>query len=92
MKKIFFSLLAIGAIASCAKTEPVYMDGDSEIRISPTTTAVTKAAIDGVEYPTTESFDVYAYWANEVAGTPFTSGTDYLKDIGRPCLCQQVKS
>lgn len=66
MKKIFFSLLAIGAIASCAKTEPVYTDGDSEIRIAPVTSIATKAdfknAIDGIQYPLEEEFRVNAYW------------------------------
>ena len=82
MKKIFFSLLAIAAIASCAKTEPVYLEDNSEIKLAPVTSMVTKAqpgAIDGTQYPAAENFDVYAYWAAEGAGSVFTTGyTEYL--------------
>ena len=84
MKKIFFSLLAIAAIASCAKTEDVYTPDNSEIKIAPVAAMTTKAnvtaAIDGTTYPTAENFDVYAYWANEPAGSTFTAGTVYLGD------------
>lgn len=82
MKKIFFSLLAVAAIASCAKTEPVYLEDNSEIKLAPVTSMVTKAqpgAIDGTQYPAAENFDVYAYWAEEGAGSVFTTGyTEYL--------------
>ena len=77
MKKIFFSLLAIAALASCAKTEAVYTTDNSEIQIAPVTAMTTKAdklgVIDGTEYPTEEEFNVYAYWANESAGSSFTA-------------------
>lgn len=83
MKKILFATLAVAAIASCAKTEPTYVDADSEIRLNPVTTVATKAnqlkAITGTQYPAAEEFDVYAYWANEGAGAKFTTGaTPYL--------------
>ena len=89
MKKIFFSLLAIGAIASCAKTEPVYMDGDSEIILAPVTSMVTKAdkmgAVDGTQYPAEEEFGVYAYWAAAGAGSTFTADeTDAGAYLGTP--------
>ena len=65
MKKIFFSFLAIAAIASCAKTEDVFTEGESEIKLSPVSKLQTKAnflgAVDGIVYPTQENFDVYAY-------------------------------
>ena len=83
MKKIFFSLLAIAAIASCAKTEDVYTEGDSEIKLSPVTKLQTKAnflgAVDGIVYPTAENFDVYAYWKNVPAGEEFTDGSMFLE-------------
>lgn len=82
MKKILFSMLAVAAIAACAKTEPVYTEGNIEIKIAPATALSTKAnvlqAVDGTEYPTKENFDVFAYWANEPAGSSFTTGTPYL--------------
>ena len=82
MKKIFYSLLALAAIASCAKTEDVYTEDNSEIKIKPATALATKAnhlaAIDGTEYPVAENFDVYAYWNAEPAGSMFTDGTIYI--------------
>lgn len=84
MKKFFFSLLAIAAIASCAKTEDVYTPDQAEIKLAPVAAMTTKAnvtaAINGTTYPKGENFDVYAYWANEPAGSTFTAGTVYLGD------------
>ena len=81
MKKIFFSLLAIAAIASCAKTEAVYTEAESEIKLAPVTALQTKAnvlaAIDGTEYPTAENFDVYGYWKNGDA-TNYTDGQSFF--------------
>ena len=86
MKKILFALLAMGAIASCAKTEAFYTEENSEIKIKPATTLSTRAnvpaAIDGTTYPVAENFDVYGYWANEPAGSSFTEGTLYLGQGG----------
>lgn len=80
MKKILFSMLAVAAIASCAKTEPTYVEADSEIRLNPVTTVATKAnqltAITGTQYPAAEAFDVYAYWINEAG----VKAADYLTD------------
>ena len=77
MKKILYPILAVAAIASCAKTEPVYMADNSEIKMQPATTVATKAVIPGTTYPTTESFDVYAFWAKDWAtdtATPYLAG------------------
>ena len=86
MKKIFFSFLAIAAIASCAKTESVYTEADSEIKLAPVAAKQTKAnvlgAIDGVEYPTAENFDVYGYWKNVGAGEVYTDGVSYFGEAG----------
>ncbi len=86
MKKIFFSLLAVAAIASCAKTEPVYVDNDSEIKLAPVTSLLTKAkvnkAIDGTAYPDAEHFTVVGYWHADGAGSTFTEGyTTYLDNV-----------
>ena len=89
MKKIFFSLLAVAALASCAKTEAVYTEGQSEIKIAPVASMATKAnvtgVIDGTTYPTDEDFKVYAYWAQEPAGSTFeadqTGAGAYLNDV-----------
>ena len=86
MKKIFFSLLAIAALASCAKTEAVYTEADSEIKLAPVAARQTKAnvlaAIDGTEYPTAENFDVYGYWKNVGAGETYTDGVSYFGKEG----------
>ena len=83
MKKLFLSLLAVAALASCSKTESAYVDQDQEIKLAPVASIATKAnvlqAIDGTTYPTAENFDVYAYWKNEQAGLTFVDGTPYLK-------------
>ena len=85
MKKIFISLLAIAALASCAKTEDVFTEGESEIMLSPVAALQTKAnhfgAIDGIKYPTEENFDVYAYWKNVPAGQEFTDGSLFLQSL-----------
>ena len=82
MKKIFIALLAVAALASCAKTEDVYTGENAEIKIKPAAALATKAnvtaAINGTEYPTAENFDVYAYWNTDPAGSKFTDGTLYL--------------
>lgn len=85
MKKIFFSLLAIAAVASCAKTETDYIGTDSEIKLAPVTAKQTKAnvlaAIDGTTYPVAENFDVYAYWKKgAAAGETYTDGVSYLSE------------
>ncbi len=91
MKKIIFSLLAIAALASCAKTEPVFTQDNSEIKIAPVTSMTTKANVNGVidetTYPADEDFNVYAYWANKPAGSNFevdetnSANSAYLYDV-----------
>ena len=86
MKKFFISCLAIAAIASCAKTEAVYTEGDSEIKLSPVSSMNTKAnafgVIDGTKYPAEEDFNVYAYWANQPAGSDFDAAEAlYLENV-----------
>lgn len=70
MKKIFIALLAVAALASCAKTEEAYTEGQNEIKMAPVTSYVTKTvynAIDGVKYPKAEEFGVWAYWDGDAA-------------------------
>ena len=72
MKKILFSLLAVAALASCAKTEDAYVESQNEIKMAPVTSYVTKTvynAIDGIKYPKAEEFGVWAYWDGD-ATTP----------------------
>lgn len=69
MKKIIFSLVALATLVSCAKTEALYDENSSEIKIIPVTSLATKAVIEGNKYPRTEHFDVHAYWADDWTGT-----------------------
>ena len=66
MKKTILIILALAALASCAKSG-IVREADSEIRLEPKTFPITKAeylgVISGNEYPTTENFDVYGYWS-----------------------------
>ena len=83
-------MLAVAAIASCAKTEDVYTGEDAEIKIKPAAAIATKAnvtaAIDGTEYPVAENFDVYAYWKAEPAGSKFTEGATKYLGIDGPAV------
>lgn len=86
MKKFFFSILAVGAIVACTKSEVTY-EGESEIAFAPVASVATKAnvmhAIDGTTYPIEETFKVFAYWKNDkVAGTDhseFGGATEYIQ-------------
>ena len=85
MKKFLFSVLAVGAMVACTKSE-VKFEGETEIAFAPVTSVTTKAhvlnAIDGTEYPVDETFKVYAYWQLLDAGTDhsaFTDPAEYIK-------------
>ena len=85
MKKFFFSILAVGAIVACTKSEVKY-EGESEIAFRPVASVATKAnvmhAIDGTDYPAAETFKVYAYWkSDKVAGTDHSEFADAAKYI-----------
>lgn len=82
MKRLVIAALAIGAMAACTKSNVQY-EQPGEISLQPVTQKATKAAVDGNEYPTTESFNVWAWWADKNAGTAlaqFTSTTDYIDE------------
>ena len=72
MKKFFFSILAVGALVACTKSEVTY-EGETEIAFNPVTSTATKAnvygAIDGTAYPTGETFYVWGYWQDVPAGS-----------------------
>lgn len=69
MKKIFFALAAVAALAACSKSEIEY-EQTGEIAFAPVSKNITKSMITGTEFPTTAgSFNVWA-WYNQVdAGT-----------------------
>lgn len=79
MKKFFFSILAVGALVACTKSE-VKFEGETEIAFSPVTSTATKAnvygAIEGTTYPTGETFYVWGYWQDVPAGSNNSAFTD----------------
>ena len=82
MKKYLFSVLAVGALVACTKSEVKY-DETSEIAFTPVASAVTKTvgAIESTAYPTEENFLVWAYWQDVPAGSDknaFTSPAKYI--------------
>lgn len=82
MKRLVIAALAIGAMAACTKSTVQY-EQPGEISLQPVTQKATKAAVGGAEYPTTESFNVWAWWADKNADTDlvdFTPTTDYIDE------------
>lgn len=59
MKKIFFSLVALAALAACSKSEIEYTD-NMELSLAPVTRLNTKAAVDGTDYPDALNMFVFA--------------------------------
>ena len=84
MKRLVIAALAIGAMATCTKSNVQY-EQPGEISLQPVAQKATKAAVDGTYYPTETAynFNVWAWWADETAGTAlaeFTSTTDYIAE------------
>ena len=75
MKKFLFSILAVGAIVACTKSEVNYEDA-SEISFAPVASTATKAAIEGTIYPTNIPFNVFSFYAKDVEPG---SVSDYTK-------------
>ena len=59
MKKIFFSLVALAALAACSKSEVAY-EASQEIGFAPVAKNATKAAIEGTAFNTTQDLYVFA--------------------------------
>ena len=68
MKKIFFAIAAVAALASCSKSEVAYEQENAQIAISPVAANRTKAMVSGTEFPA-ENFMVWAYYKQIDAGT-----------------------
>ena len=59
MKKIFFSIVALAALAACTKSEVAYEPTD-EIGFSVVAGNMTKAVVDGETYPEDLAMYVFA--------------------------------
>ena len=63
MKKIFFSIVAIAALAACSKSEVAYEPTD-EIGFMAVAGNMTKTAVEGTAYPTSLNMFIYAETAD----------------------------
>ena len=72
MKKIFFSLVALAAIAACSKSEIQYDDQQVEIGLSPVVQKSTKAAEDDNIYNTNIPMYIFANTYVDETPTQFT--------------------
>lgn len=82
MKKFLFSVLAVGAIVACTKSE-VKLDAPSEIAFAPVATTATKAAINTTAFPQDKDFNVWAFYSKEKPSVEPTYGnytTPYISD------------
>ena len=82
MKKFFFSILAVGALVACTKSEMKFDDA-SEIAFAPVATTATKAAIDDIVFPRDKDFNVWAFYAkDDASATPTYANfeTKYITD------------
>lgn len=68
MKKIFFAIAAVAALASCSKSEVAYEQG-REISLAPIPQNMTKTMMTGDAFLTSEDFNVWAWYKQLPAGT-----------------------
>ena len=61
MKKIFFAIAAVAALASCSKSEVEYAQ-TNEITFTPVAKNITKAMMEGTTFTTSEEFNVWAFY------------------------------
>ena len=69
MKKIFIALAAVAALAACSKVENTYDDVQKEISFAPVAKNITKSMVTTTTFPTTESFNVWAWYKQLPAAT-----------------------
>lgn len=79
MKKLVLAALAIAAMAACTKSNVQY-EQPGEIAFQPVAQKATKATYTSVSYPTTEKFNVWAWWDDSSANDA-PSYTDYEADL-----------
>ena len=73
MKKIFFSIVAIAALAACSKSEVAY-EQPAEIGFAAVAGNMTKAAVDGTTFPTDLNMYIYA----NTTGNTTSADADYF--------------
>ena len=76
MKKIFFSIVALAALAACTKSEVAY-EQPAEIGFAPAVKNITKAAMaEGATLNTTDNLGIWAFW-NGIGGEIEDEGATY---------------
>ncbi|MBR5835001.1 MAG: fimbrillin family protein [Bacteroidales bacterium] len=81
MKKIFFSIVALAALAACTKSEVAY-EAPQEIGFAPTVKNVTKAAMTG-DLSTAnpdQQLGIWAYWNYDGSALLTSHTVSYLND------------
>lgn len=68
MKKIFFVLAAVAALASCSKSEVAYDEVNEEIGFAPVIENMTKAMVPDNKFPQSEKINLWAYYKPVAAG------------------------
>ena len=66
MKKIFFAIAAVAALAACSKTE---YEAYEKIGFAPVTENMTKSMMTGTTFQTSEEFNLWAYYKPVPAGS-----------------------
>ena len=74
MKKIFLSVLAVAALASCTKMDTAY-ETPQEIGFKAVAGNMTKSVVDGTTYPTDLNMFIYAWTASSTA-----ESADYINN------------
>ena len=76
MKKIFFSIVAIAALAACTKSEVAY-EQPAEIGFAAVAGNMTKAAVDGTTFPTDLNMYIYANTTGNTAAADYFAKAEF---------------
>lgn len=68
MKKIFLAFAAVASLAACSKSEVQYDNVQNEITLAPVAKNITKAMVEGNDFPTSEKINLWAYYKPISAG------------------------
>ena len=75
MKKIFFSIVALAALAACTKSEVAY-EASAEIGFAPAVKNITKAAMaEGATLSADNNLGIWAFWNGVTGSAPETNAT-----------------
>lgn len=85
MKKIFLALAALATLAACTKSEVEYVSAGNEITFAPVAKNITKSMITTSAFPTSESFNVWAWYnqiekGTEVSNWDTSTDTEYFSE------------